>query len=174
MLLGLARFQITRLNKFVLDTSFHWLRLLAMLFCFSSIKYAVCLKKVGNIAVHWNPIVQVHMHHNARIYMVKLNSGVFWNAGFNVGSLKLFVVSYYWCLKGHCLKIFSAVLLVAKQSSRRRCYQVTIDCCLRISSLVTVNECPALVQFCYRKQISCPGSVGRPGTNIMVIRQISW
>ena len=42
------------------------------------------------------------------------------------------------------------------------------------SSLVTVNESPAQVQSCYRKQISCPGSVGRPGTNIMVIRRISW
>ena len=45
-----------------------------------------------------------------------------------------------------------------KRNSKRRCYQVAIDGCLSISSAV----------------ISCSRSVGRPRTNIMEIRRISW
>ena len=51
-------------------------------------------------------------------------------------------------------KVHQWCWLVAKQSSRRRCYQAAIDCCLSISSLWTVNESPAPVQSCYRKQFS--------------------
>ena len=54
------------------------------------------------------------------------------------------------------------------------CHQVAIDCCLSISSLVTGNKDITKPQMSSCAVISCSGSVGRPGTNIMVIRRISW
>ena len=70
--------------------------------------------------------------------------------------------------------IFPTSPLVFKRNSKRRCYQVAIDCCLSISSLVTGNKDMTKPQMSSCEVISCPGSVGRPGANIMVIRKISW
>ena len=48
---------------------------------------------------------------------------------------------------------------------------MAIDCCLSISSLVTGNEDMTKPQMSSCAVIYRSGSVGRPGTNIMVIRK---
>ena len=51
-----------------------------------------------------------------------------------------------------------AGLVESKQNSKRKCYQVAIDCCL-----VTGNKDMMKPHMSSCAIIFCPGSVGRPG-----------
>ena len=56
--------------------------------------------------------------------------------------------------------------LESKRNSKRRSYQVDVDCCLSISSLVTGDVNMTKPQMSSCAVVSCFGAVGRPHSRI--------